>query len=69
MAILKIQDPCINCDVCEPNCPNEAIFFDETLGSYQIATDLCTFCKGFYNTPHCQTLCPVECIELLEPPL
>ena len=23
---LMITDECINCDVCEPECPNEAIF-------------------------------------------
>ncbi|NNF15459.1 MAG: 4Fe-4S binding protein, partial [Gammaproteobacteria bacterium] len=23
---LKITDECINCDVCEPECPNEAIY-------------------------------------------
>ncbi|MBU3648588.1 MAG: ferredoxin, partial [Limnohabitans sp.] len=23
---LMITDQCINCDVCEPECPNEAIF-------------------------------------------
>ena len=23
---LKITDECINCDVCEPLCPNNAIF-------------------------------------------
>jgi len=68
MTYLKIQDSCINCDVCEPNCPNEAIFFDELLGFYQINPDLCTFCTGFFEKPHCQTLCPVECIEFFEEP-
>ena len=31
---LKITDECINCDVCEPECPNDAIFQGEEI--YQI---------------------------------
>lgn len=61
---LIILDSCINCDVCEPNCPNEAIFFDTEKHYYQINLNLCTLCEGFYTAPHCQTLCPVDCIEL-----
>ena len=57
---LKITELCVNCDVCEPVCPNQAI----TLGMeiYQIAADLCTECVGHHDTPQCVEVCPVECI-------
>ena len=28
---LKINDLCVNCDVCEPACPNAAIAMGETI--------------------------------------
>ena len=37
---LKITDECINCDVCEPACPNEAIFAGDDI--YVINPELCT---------------------------
>ncbi|WP_295393120.1 YfhL family 4Fe-4S dicluster ferredoxin [uncultured Thiodictyon sp.] len=59
MALL-ITDECINCDVCEPECPNDAISQgDET---YVINPDLCTECVGHYETSQCQEVCPVDCI-------
>ena len=59
---LIITEECINCDVCEPECPNKAI----TQGSeiYEINPDLCTQCVGHYNEPQCKIVCPVACIEL-----
>ena len=57
---LKITEECINCDVCEPECPNEAIFFNGEL--YEINPDLCTECQGHFETPQCQEVCPVDCI-------
>ena len=60
MALL-ITDECINCDVCEPECPNGAISQgDET---YVINPDLCTECVGHYETSQCQEVCPVDCIH------
>ncbi|MDR0587525.1 MAG: YfhL family 4Fe-4S dicluster ferredoxin [Burkholderiales bacterium] len=57
---LKISDECINCDVCEPECPNEAIApGDET---YVIDPAKCTECVGHYDKPQCQDVCPVDCI-------
>ena len=57
---LIITDECINCDVCEPECPNGAITQgDET---YVINPDLCTECVGHYETSQCQEVCPVDCI-------
>jgi len=59
---LIITDECINCDVCEPECPNEAIYQGEVI--YEIDPDLCTQCVGHFDEPQCQIVCPVECIPL-----
>ena len=59
MALL-ITSECINCDVCEPVCPNDAIF--EGSEHYQIKSSRCTECVGHYDTPQCVELCPVDCI-------
>lgn len=59
MALL-ITDECINCDVCEPECPNGAIAQGDEI--YEIDAKLCTECVGHYNTPQCQDVCPVDCI-------
>lgn len=57
---LYITDECINCDVCEPVCPNEAIYLGELI--YEIDPNLCTECIGHYDQPQCQLFCPVDCI-------
>jgi ferredoxin len=56
---LRITDACINCDVCEPECPNRAISQGPEI--YQIDPNLCTECVGHFDTPQCQQVCPVEC--------
>ena len=57
---LYITDECINCDVCEPECPNLAISMGPEI--YQIDPRLCTECVGHFDTPQCVEVCPVECI-------
>ncbi len=57
---LIITDECINCDVCEPECPNDAISQGETI--YVIDPKKCTECVGHYDTPQCVEVCPVDCI-------
>ncbi len=57
---LYITDQCINCDVCEPVCPNKAIA--QGVEIYEIAPSRCTECVGHYDEPQCVTVCPVECI-------
>ena len=57
---LYITDECINCDVCEPECPNEAIAPGEVI--YVIDSNRCTECVGHYDTPQCVEVCPVDCI-------
>jgi len=59
---LKITHECINCDVCEPECPNEAIF--QGIEIYQIDPNLCTECVGHFDKPQCVAVCPVDCIPL-----
>ena len=51
---LKITDECINCDVCEPECPNEAISQGDEI--YEIDPAKCTECVGHYDTPQCARL-------------
>lgn len=59
---LMITDECINCDVCEPVCPNEAISQGELI--YVIDPLKCTECVGHYEKPQCVQVCPVACIPL-----
>jgi ferredoxin len=59
---LMITDECINCDVCEPECPNDAIFMGSLI--YQINPDKCTECVGHFDEPQCQQVCPVACIPV-----
>jgi ferredoxin len=59
---LMITDECINCDVCEPECPNEAIYQGEEI--YEIDPLRCTECVGHFDEPQCRQVCPVDCIPL-----
>ena len=59
MALL-ITDECINCDVCEPECPNAAIY--QGIEIFEINPKLCTECIGHFDTPQCVKVCPVACI-------
>lgn len=59
---LTITEECINCDVCEPECPNQAISMGETI--YVIDPAKCTECVGHFDEPQCVQVCPVECIPV-----
>jgi ferredoxin len=59
---LMITDECINCDVCEPVCPNNAIYQGQDI--YEINPDLCTECVGHFDVPQCVEVCPIDCIPL-----
>jgi len=61
---LLITDECINCDVCEPECPNDAISMGELI--YVIDPKRCTECVGHFTQPQCMEVCPVDCI-LVDP--
>jgi len=59
---LMITDECINCDVCEPECPNQAIYLGPEI--YEIDPDKCTECVGHFDEPQCVQVCPVSCIPV-----
>ncbi|WP_241608960.1 YfhL family 4Fe-4S dicluster ferredoxin [Rosenbergiella australiborealis] len=56
MALL-ITKSCINCDMCEPECPNQAIALGAEI--YEIDPTRCTECIGHYEAPTCQRVCPI----------
>lgn len=59
---LMITSECINCDVCEPECPNQAISLGPEI--YVINPDQCTECVGHFDEPQCVQVCPVACIPV-----
>jgi len=59
---LIITDRCINCDLCELECPNDAIALGAEI--YEIDPARCTECVGHYDVPQCRQVCPVDCIPL-----
>ncbi|EEZ00811.1 YfhL family 4Fe-4S dicluster ferredoxin [Vibrio mimicus] len=64
MALL-ITAKCTNCDMCEPECPNSAISMGDKI--YEIDPDLCTECKGHYDKPTCQSVCPISNCIITDP--
>jgi ferredoxin len=61
---LMINSDCINCDVCVPECPNEAISAGDEI--YVIDPAKCTECVGHFDESQCIAVCPVDCI-LVDP--
>ena len=74
MALL-ITDDCIDCNACEIECPNDAIYnagdswelhgeeHDALNDDHTyIAFDKCTECVGYYDEPQCIAACPSEAI-------
>ena len=59
MALIITED-CIVCGACEPECPNSAITAGEAV--YEINSNLCTECVGYYDEPQCVSVCPVDCV-------
>jgi len=57
---LKILETCINCDVCTPECPNEAISMGPEI--FEIDPRRCTECVGHFDESQCLVVCPVDCI-------
>ena len=58
-----IEVSCINCDMCVPECPNQAIFMGAQ--HYQVDPERCTDCEGYYDKPTCIAVCPIDCIEII----
>jgi len=55
---LMINEECINCGACEPECPNQAIFAGDEI--YEIDPDKCTECVGHFDSQQCVDVCPVD---------
>ena len=64
MAML-INEDCINCGACEPECPNTAIAQGDPV--YVIDVDKCTECVGAFDEPKCVETCPVEGCIIIDP--
>jgi ferredoxin len=59
---LFITDECFNCDVCEPECPNDAIYMGQEISAIDPAK--CTECLGPFDEPQGVQVCPVNCIPV-----
>ncbi|MBN4658813.1 YfhL family 4Fe-4S dicluster ferredoxin [Escherichia coli] len=59
---LMITDEGINCDVGEPERPNQAISMGPEV--YVIDPKRCPECVGHFDEPQCVQVCPVECIPV-----
>ncbi len=54
----KINEDCISCGACEPECPNQAIKEGDTM--YIMNPDRCTECVGSHASSRCAEVCPVD---------
>jgi ferredoxin len=55
---LMINEECINCGACEPECPNQAITAGDDI--YVIDFERCTECVGHFDEQQCAEVCPVD---------
>jgi ferredoxin len=74
---LMINEECINCGACEPECPNTAIYAGgeeyELNGQsfpalsqdyYYVVAEKCTECAGFHDSEQCVAVCPTDaCVK------
>ncbi len=51
--------------MCDPECPNGAITMGDEF--YEIDPMLCTECKGHYEKPTCQSVCPITKCIIVDP--
>jgi ferredoxin len=58
---MKINEECIACGACIPECPTESISEGDGV-LYVIDQATCVECEGHYDSPKCVSVCPVECI-------
>ncbi len=55
---LNINEDCVACGVCEPECPVGAIAEGDPL--YAIDATKCVECKGYFDSPKCAEVCPTD---------
>jgi ferredoxin len=61
----KINEECIVCGACEPECPNDAI---SNAGSiFVIDPAKCTECVGAFEAPRCIEVCPIDSCIVPDP--
>lgn len=53
-----VEDECIACGACEPECPTEAIYEGEN--AFVIDPARCTGCVGSFGEAQCAAVCPTE---------
>jgi len=61
---VRIDESCINCDMCVPECPSDSIAMDDK--HYQINADTCIRCEHYYDSPNCEAVCPLGSV-VIEP--
>ena len=60
---MKISEECISCGACMPECPVDAISEGDT--QYNIDSEACVECVGYFDESQCVLACPVEAISKL----
>ena len=58
---LKINEYCIACGWCQPECKNGAIREGDEV--YVVDPDRCTECVGWYEEPRCVQVCFLSAYE------
>ncbi len=61
---LAINEECISCGACEPECPTDSITEGDEI--YVIDPKTCIECEGHFDEPQCIEVCPVDCIVKAE---
>jgi ferredoxin len=65
MALKIIDTLCTSCTACEAECPNVAISLKR--GIYVVNSKKCTECIGYFDTPQCAAVCPVDNTCVIDP--
>jgi ferredoxin len=60
---MTIDETCIACGACEPECPTKAISEGEDI--FVIDAKLCVECIGHFDSPKCVEVCPTDSIHKL----
>ena len=61
---LYVDETCIACGACEPECPTTSITEGDEI--FMIDPNTCVECVGHFDAPRCIEVCPVDCIHKVE---